>query len=360
MTTVGLIFGGRSAEHEISLISARNILEAIDKDRFDVKLIGITHEGKWYYCETHEWLPKTATGNPPKIENYGKPIALIPGPQKNKLVLLEQDQQGISLDIIFPITHGTYGEDGKLQGLIEHLNLPYIGPDTLSSAINMDKDIMKRLLKTAGIPIGKYLVFHKDELIEAKKVLNVLKTPIFVKPSNSGSSVGISKVTDEDQLEKAIKHAFQFDNKIIVEEGIMGREIECAVLGNSEPQASPIGEIIVPNNFYSYSAKYLDEKGIELHAPADLTEEESNYAKSLAIEAYKTLCCEGMARVDMFLTDHGKLYINELNTLPGFTKISMYPKLWQKNGMSYTELITNLIELAQNRFSQKNTLKINV
>lgn len=368
MKTVAILCGGRSAEHEISLISAKNIAEAVDKSKFHVEIIGVSREGEWYFCDGYDWLPLSATGNPPKVEEYGTPIAIRPGPQQDKIVFLHphaqpegSQQREVTLDIIFPILHGTYGEDGTMQGLLEHLHLPYVGPDTLASAMGMDKDIMKRLLQNAKIPTAKHILLHaQSDPPDLAKIFQELGSPVFVKPANAGSSIGVSKATHDEELHEAIKLAFQFDKKILIEEAIQGREIECAVLGNEKPQASEIGEIVTPDNFYSYRAKYLDKKGAELHAPANLTDEQKHQAQQVALDTYKTLLCEGLTRVDMFLTNNNKIFVNEINTLPGFTKISMYPTLWQKNGVTYTELITKLIELATERYNRKNALRTNM
>lgn len=358
---IAILCGGRSSEHEISLISAKNIANAIDAEQFDIHVIGISREGKWYYSQNHEWLPLEATGNPPKVEDHGDAIAIIPGAQKEKIAFLSDLNKKIILDVVFPILHGTYGEDGTMQGLLEQLQLPYVGPDTLSSASCFDKDITKRLLQHAGIPVAKQILVHKsDPKPQADHVFTKLGNPVFVKPANAGSSIGVSKVTTPDELTKALDLALLFDQKILIEEGIEGREVECAILGNSNPKSSEIGEIVTPNNFYSYRAKYLDENGSELHAPANLTNKEKERLQEIALQTYKVLGCQGLARIDMFLANNGKIYVNEPNTLPGFTKISMYPKLWEKTGTSYTDLITKLIKLAQERFLAKKALRTNM
>ncbi|MCA9373703.1 D-alanine--D-alanine ligase [Candidatus Peregrinibacteria bacterium] len=355
---IAILCGGRSSEHEISLISAKNIANALDSEQFEAHIIGISREGKWYYSQQHDWLPLEATGTPPKVEDHGEPIAIAPGPQDQKIVFLNDLNKKIILHAIFPILHGTYGEDGTMQGLLEQLQIPYVGPDTLSSATCFDKDITKRLLQHAGIPVAKQILVQKsDPEPSADDVFQQLGNPVFVKPANAGSSIGVSKVTTEEELRKALQLAFQFDKKILIEQGIEGREVECAVLGNALAAPSEIGEIVTPDNFYSYRAKYLDENGSELHAPAKLTNDEKVQLQMMALEAYKVLGCEGLARIDMFLANDGKIYVNEPNTLPGFTKISMYPKLWQETGISYKDLITRLIILAEERFQAKKALK---
>lgn len=360
MKTIGLLCGGKSAEHEISLISGGNILEAIDRSQYDVKLIGISQEGEWYYCENTDWLPKNATGTPPKVEENGEPIAVVPGGKKAHLVFLnKREGEELNIDVFFPILHGPHGEDGTLQGLLELLDVPFVGPNTLGSAIGMDKEIMKIVLEKSGIPIGKYLVCRNEQRsnIKYEAITSQLGSPLFIKPANMGSSVGVSKAETEDEFNEAVDLAFKFDEKIIIEEMIRGREIECAVLGNREPKASPIGEITTPNGFYSYKAKYLDEKGTQLFVPAQLDKNISDSAKQLALDTFKALGCEGLSRVDMFLTPEGKIFVNEINTLPGFTKISMYPSLWQEAGLTYSDLISELIQRAIERHERKSKLQ---
>lgn len=338
-------------------------MDAIDKEKYEVKLIGISQDGQWYYCENTDWLPKTATGTPPKVEDHGIPVAVVPGSKKAQIIFFENGGgEGLTFDAFFPILHGPHGEDGTLQGLLELLDTPYVGPDTLGSAIGMDKQIMKIVLEKAGIPIGKYLTFKAGQRsdINYQDITKQLGTPLFIKPANMGSSVGVSKAENETEFNEAVDLAFTFDEKVIIEEMIEGREIECAILGNIKPQASPIGEITTPDGFYSYKAKYLDEKGAQLFIPAQLDKSTSDRTKQLAINAFKALCCEGLSRVDMFLTKDGKIFVNEINTLPGFTKISMYPSLWQESGLTYSELISELIELAIQRHTRKSSLKNNM
>jgi D-alanine-D-alanine ligase len=265
---------------------------------------------------------------------------------------------GPALDVVFPILHGPFGEDGTVQGLLKLADIPFVGADVLGSAIGMDKDVMKRLLRDAGIKIGNFFTLKDHEQIPAfASVEVVLGRPFFVKPSNMGSSVGISKVHEEGEYAAALKYAFQYDHKIIIEEYIRGREIECSVLGNEEPIASEAGEVIPSHEFYSYDAKYLDENGAALEIPARLGTQTKKRIKELAIKTFQVLCCEGLARVDFFLKDNDEVFVNEINTIPGFTKISMYPKLWEASGISYSDLITRLIELAVSRFERNRFLK---
>ncbi|MBI2646561.1 MAG: D-alanine--D-alanine ligase [Deltaproteobacteria bacterium] len=318
---VGLLFGGRSVEHEISILSAKNIAQAMDKKKYDVAFIKIDKQGACF----------------------------------SKTEIFKSIQ---SVDVLFPILHGTFGEDGTVQGLLKLANIPFVGAGVLGSAVCMDKDMMKRVLRDAGIPISNFMIvqdFEKDK-ITFSDIQNKLGVPFFIKPANSGSSVGIHKIKDKNQFEKALKDAFQYDRKVLIEEYIQGREIECSVLGNETPIASAPGEIIPQHEFYSYEAKYLDEKGALLKVPADLPEDTVKKIQEIAIRSYKALCCEGMARVDFFVRGGDEILVNELNTLPGFTKISMYPKMWEASGISYSQLIDKLIQLALDRFKKEKKL----
>ncbi len=358
MKKIGLLCGGQSAEHEVSLVSAKNIFDAIDKTQYEVILIGISRSGEWYYCEKSDWLPSEPGNFTSSVEENGVPLAVLPGKNHPKLIFIDGGAS-LEVDVIFPIVHGTCGEDGTLQGLLTLMNIPYVGPDTLGSAVGMDKDVMKRLFIAARIKTAKYLSFlsHEREGINYGRVFDTLGSPVFVKPANLGSSVGISRAHTKDELQEAIDHAFEFDNKILIEEAIKGRELECAVLGNEMPNSSTIGEVSGCDGFYSYKAKYLDEKGAILTIPAELDEETKNRIRSASVDTFKALGCEGLSRVDVFLTDNDEIYVNEINTLPGFTKISMYPSLWNESGIKYPELIHKLIELAIARFERESSLK---
>jgi D-alanine-D-alanine ligase len=320
---VGVIRGGRSGEHEVSLRSAESILNAIDKNKYDVVPITISHEGRW------------------------EPFTISPDPAAKPPV-----------DVVFPIVHGTYGEDGTIQGLFELANLPYVGAGVLGSSVGMDKDVMKRLLRDAGLPIVEYWNVHRSQLHAfLEQNINQLPYPVFVKPANLGSSVGITKAHAAEELPAALATAAEFDQKIVVERGVDAREIELSVLGNHEPIASIAGEIIPSREFYDYKAKYVDDDS-RLLIPAPLGEAHTKKAQELAIAAFRTLECTGMARVDLFLErPTGKFYVNEINTLPGFTAISMYPKLWAASGIPYPELIDRLITLAIERHAEKNKLR---
>jgi D-alanine-D-alanine ligase len=356
---VAVVFGGRSAEHEISLQSAKNVIEALDRKKYEPVLIGIDKDGRWFLNENS--LKLLNAENPKLIQLAGRDneVALTPTGKSSQLISMSKNTSISVIDVIFPVLHGPYGEDGTIQGLSKLANLPCVGPGILGSAVGMDKDVMKRLLRDAGIPTASFVtITRKNQKIYPYDSIKSLISPVvFVKPANLGSSVGISKARDEASYSKAIREAFKFDLKIIVEEEIRGREIECAILGNDDPKASALGEIIPQEEFYSYSAKYLNEKGALLEIPAKVSHHVGEKMKRLATEAFRVLECTGMARVDMFLTPDESVYVNEINTIPGFTRISMYPKLWEYSGISYSELIDRLISLAIEDFEQRNQLK---
>lgn len=348
---VALVFGGRSAEHEVSLQSAKSILEAIDKDKYEAILIGIDKKGKWYLNEESSLFLNSE--NPKLIALNKKNI---------KEIVLTSGKIKPQVDVVFPILHGPYGEDGTIQGLLKLSNIPFVGCSVLGSAVGMDKDVMKRLLREASIPVADFLVFKsfEKEKIHYQNIQEKLGLPFFVKPANLGSSVGVFKIFNEEDFKKALGDVFSYDNKILFERFIKGREIECSVLGNDNPTASLPGEVIPKHEFYSYEAKYIDEDGAVLKIPAELSEDLIKKVQNLAVRTFKTLCCEGMARVDFFLKEDGQILVNEINTIPGFTKISMYPKLWEISGISYTQLIDRLINLALERFEKEQKLKINI
>jgi D-alanine-D-alanine ligase len=355
---VAILFGGKSAEHEISLISARNIVDAMDKNKYEVVAIGIDKQGRWHLDEgARLLLGKSAT----KVEfqDAANATAVLPGNTAMPMVRtsgIASDGLG-AIDVVFPILHGPFGEDGTVQGLLKLANLPFVGAGVLGSAVGMDKDVMKRLLRDAAVPIGKFLAFNRAEKISFAKVRKALGMPLFVKPANLGSSVGISKVSKPGEFAAAVKDAFRYDNKIVIEEFIDGREIECSVLGNEHPIASLPGEIVVNRDFYSYDAKYLDANGARFEIPAHLPAQVVKKIRAIALQAYHALCCEGMARVDFFVQANGRVLVNEINTIPGFTKISMYPKMWQASGISYAKLIDRLIQLAMQRHRAEKRLR---
>lgn len=356
---VGIIFGGRSAEHEVSLQSARNVLDALDLSRFEPILIGIDKTGHWHLNDTSDFLINQENPALIALNQSNRELAVVPGKLSQQLVETSSQTSLEHVDIIFPIVHGTLGEDGCLQGLMRMADLPFVGSDVLGSAICMDKDISKRLLRDAGLAVIPFITlnrrsFSQTNFEQAKQTLGL---PMFVKPANQGSSVGVSKVDDEAQYHAAVELAFRFDDKILVESAVKGREIECAVLGNDNPIASGCGEIVVREGYYSYESKYIDDNAAQVVVPADISLEISEHIRVLAIEAFKVLCCSGLARVDVFLTADGQVLINEINSLPGFTRNSMYPKLWQAVGMSYSELVTKLLELAMERHEERKRLK---
>lgn len=356
---VGILFGGRSAEHEVSLQSAKNIVDAIDKDKYEVVLIGIDKAGAWHLDEGSRFLLGATGADLPALPTSGESLAMVPGKQAEQLVLLSGQQSPGALDVVFPVLHGPFGEDGTVQGLLKLANIPFVGAGVLGSAVGMDKDVMKRLLRDAGIPIAKFITLNKHSAKKAsfEEAQGQLGLPLFIKPANLGSSVGIHKVRNRAEFDRAVEDAFHFDNKVLIEECIVGREIECSVLGNDQPVASVLGEILPRAEFYSYEAKYLDESGAALEIPANLPQEISEQIRQVAIKTFSVLCCEGMARVDFFLRDGDEIIVNEINTIPGFTRISMYPKLWEASGLPYSELIDKLIGLAIEKFEREKGLR---
>lgn len=360
---VGVIFGGRSGEHEVSLLSARSVLQALDPDRYEVIQIGLTHDGAW--VTGPEVLAALEADRPSDLV----PAALLPDPTRPGLVALRSAPSGVTLetlaqlDVVFPVLHGTFGEDGTLQGLLELADLPYVGAGVTGSAVGMDKAIFKHVMRANGIPVVEAVTVLRSELEQdpqgvMERAERVAGYPLFIKPVNLGSSVGISKVTSRSDLLEGLLEAARFDRRILIERGVNGREIEVSVLGNDKPQASVPGEILPSREFYSYEAKYVDgangvRAGSGLLIPAPIAPETTRRVQELAVKAYQAIDCAGMARVD-FLLDKDQdeaagLYLNEVNTIPGFTQISMYPKLWEASGLPYPALLDRLIELALQR-----------
>jgi D-alanine-D-alanine ligase len=387
---VGILFGGRSGEHEVSLLSAASVLNAIDKGKYEVVPIGITKEGRWLTAgdaqnllagkaaasATHLRAGDPETTPAAAVLAQGESVVVPPEPvhRDSGLVPFQSDaglarrasDRAINVDVIFPVLHGTFGEDGTIQGLLELADIPYVGAGVLGSAAGMDKDVMKSLFIAAGIPIVKHVTilrsaWEKEPRKVQKLIEGKVKYPMFVKPANLGSSVGISKAHDPKELGPAIEEAAKFDRKIVIEQGVGGkkkaREIECSVLGNDDPVASVPGEIVPGKEFYDYTAKYLDE-GSELIIPAKLTKAETKRVQELAVQAFRAVDCSGLARVD-FLLEPGppsktrKIFLNEINTMPGFTSISMYPKLWAASGLGYADLIDRLIQFGMARHADK-------
>lgn len=339
---IGILCGGRSAEHEVSLASAKSVIDALDKEKYEVRVIGIDKKGAWHLRDSARFLEHAE--DPKRIQLHAETTSEV-------LVPKSED-----IDVIFPVLHGPYGEDGTMQGFLKMAQIPFVGAGVLGSAVGMDKDVMKRLLAQAGIPIARFITVASHQRVSFQEVVEGLGLPFFIKPANLGSSVGISKVHGEEEYEQALAKAFRYDRKIVIEEFIDGREIECSVLGNTDPVASLPGELIPTHEFYSYEAKYIDPEGAHFKIPADLDDKTIALIQKMAIEAFQVLCCEGMARVDFFLKENGALYLNEINTIPGFTKISMYPKLWAASGIPYAELLDRLIQLAIERFQEEKKL----
>ncbi|PIS05494.1 MAG: D-alanine--D-alanine ligase A [Candidatus Buchananbacteria bacterium CG10_big_fil_rev_8_21_14_0_10_42_9] len=354
---VGVIFGGRSGEHEVSIVSGQSVMKALDKKKYQAVPIGITRQGKWLTgTEAIKYLKSEIKKLP--VESY-----LPADPGRRQLVSLDKKGSKVTpVDVVFPVLHGTYGEDGTIQGLFEMANVPYVGSGVLGSALGMDKVVQKQLLSSLKLPLVPYVWFYMQEWKKGrrqiiKNIFDNLKYPIFVKPANLGSSVGITKVKNHKQLELGVSLAGKFDQKIIVEQAVIGaRELECAVLGNLRPKASVVGEIVASNEFYDYHAKYVGGESKEI-IPAKISQRTADSIKQMALLAFKTLNCYGLARVDFFLSKGGKVYLNELNTMPGFTSISMYSKLWSKTGVPYQKLVSRLIDLAIARHNTKNKLQ---
>ncbi|MEH7109376.1 D-alanine--D-alanine ligase [Bacillus sp. JJ1764] len=354
-TKLGLLYGGKSAEHRVSLQTALAVIKALDHDKFDIHPIYINEEGRWI-----KGPQLTGPVEAVKELEFADEASLAPTALAPALFQTESQQDG-ALDVIFPLLHGPNGEDGTVQGLLELLNLPYVGNGVLASAAGMDKVIMKNIFAQAGLAQVNYVSFIKSEWEKTQeetysKVEAELGYPCFVKPANLGSSVGISKCRNREELATAFAEAFQFDRKVIVEEGVEAREIEVGVLGNDEPECSVAGEIVPKKDFYDYKAKYEDGN-TALIIPADITEEEYQQIKEMAIKAFKALDCSGLVRADFFLTKDGKALINEVNTMPGFTPFSMFPLLWKHTGVEYPQLIKRLVQLAKERHDVKQKIK---
>jgi D-alanine-D-alanine ligase len=376
---VGILFGGRSGEHEVSLLSAASVLKSIDREKFDVVPIGITKEGRWLAAaEAHGLLegnggeaarhlragdPETTPGA--KLLHEGIPTLMAPEPGRSAVLDQAHGRGGKPLDVVFPVLHGTFGEDGTIQGLFELAGIAYVGSGVLGSAAGMDKDVMKRLFAQGGLPIVKHVTLLRADWESSPrkciaKIEAALKYPLFVKPANLGSSVGITKVHDRKELGPALTLAARYDRKLVIEEGVGGkksraREFEVAVLGNDSPKASVVGEIIPGKEFYDYEAKYLCEGSVPV-IPAKITRAQAKKVREMAVAAFRACDLSGLARVDFLMEPGGKqrIFLNEVNTMPGFTRISMYPKLWEATGVTYRSLITSLIELALERFKDKS------
>lgn len=354
---IALVFGGRSAEHEVSIVSATHIFNALDKNLFEPILLGISKQGTWYHFPNADVFTKYKSLNDDELQNF-QAVSLLSYHEKPFIFYLKTHEK-ILVDAAFPIVHGTMGEDGTLQGFFKIINLPFVGTGVLGSSIGMDKDYMKRLLTVEGIANSKFIILRKDEDHSYSEIQKKLGTPFFIKPANAGSSVGVHKIKNEMDFQKKVNDSFLYDHKIIAEEFIEGREIECSVMGmNQHPKASLPGEVKAKHEFYSYEAKYIDPEGAETIIPAKLTDSQIKEVQAIAMKTYKVLNCDGLARVDFFIKKDGAIYVNEINTLPGFTPISMYPKMWEASGVQYKDLITQLINLALEKHLLDQQLKM--
>ena len=367
---VAVLFGGRSAEHEISLLSARFVVESLDRSKYEPILVGIDKSGRWLLQEEASLLNAARDPRLVKLNQAMPGVLLAPHPATDGQSLQRVDSASgapLGADVIFPVLHGPMGEDGTVQGLLELSGLPYVGAGVLGSAVGMDKDVMKRLLLQAGLPVLPYQTLRRNEWRAAPETvlsrLSALGFPQFVKPANLGSSVGVSRAKSLLELTPALEHAFEFDDKLVIEAGLdHPREVECAVLGGDSPRASVPGEITIdhPDGYYSYAAKYVDGTGVQTKIPADLTPTQIEAVQRLALATFATLECDGLARVDLFLDQGGAWYVNEINTLPGFTAVSMFPKLWQASGVPAAELMTILIDDALARAARKRARRSSV
>ncbi len=374
---VGLVYGGLSSEHEVSIASARNVFAALDPERYRVTPIRIDRQGGWHVesaSSTALLGSDRAAGG--AADTPGERTLLSPADAGAEILVARRDRaggpadgpvcspvgdtvrlEGLALDVAFPMLHGQNGEDGRIQGLLTTLGLPFVGPGVLGSAVCMDKEVTKRLLRDAGLPVVPFRVVRRGERPRYDEVAGELGPTLFVKPANSGSSVGTSKVEGEASFGRALAAAFAYDHKVLVETAITGREVECAVLGNEAPQASVLGEIVSTAAFYTYDAKYLDADAARMEVPADLPAAVSERARAMAADAYRALACEGMARVDFFVTPEHDVLINEVNTIPGFTERSMYPVMWAHTGLPFGQLLDTLLGLALDRHARDARLK---
>lgn len=346
---VAILYGGRSVEHGVSVNSAKNIFEFIDKEQFEPLAIGISKNGQWFLTKTVD-----------KDIEQGQALGLILDPDKAGFILLANSDR-VKADIIFPVLHGTDGEDGSIQGMIKALNIPMVGTGVLGSSIAMNKIVAKRLLLDAGIPVTKFVAYHfsDKEKIKFDTVERQVGLPFIVKSASLGSSVGVTKVSKKADFKNALDEAFRYDHEVIIEEFVIGREIECAILGNKPGEASNPGEIVINKEyeFYTFDAKYVDSKAVEIKVPAELSKDVAKKIRDVSLQAYHALHCEDFSRVDLFLTKKGKVYVNEINTIPGFTNSSMFPMMWKERGITFTDLITRLINLAYERHSANKRLQ---
>ncbi len=357
---VMLLYGGKSAEHEVSILSAGNIASAMPQ-KYDICAVYISRGGEWFFISDISQVKRPPAKAASVLKEKGEEVFFVATDGKACIVDTTNYSTLAEADIVFPALHGPYGEDGTVQGMLDLFGIPFVGAGVTGSVVGMDKDVMKRLLVEAGVPVPRFIVYTDDSRsdIRYRDVMEAVGSPMFIKPANLGSSVGISRADSTESFESSVEEAFRFDRKIIIEECIEGREIECSVLGKSgDARASLPGEIVTRHGFYSYDAKYVLDDEARLIIPADLEKETQERIQDLAVETFRVLCCDGMARVDFFLrADDGEVFVNEINTLPGFTSISMYPKLWEASGLSVSALIDRLIVLGLERLTKKNELE---
>lgn len=356
--TVGVMFGGRSAEHEVSLVSAYNVISSMSKEKYEIIPIGVGKDGSCVYFNRTGYILDPQDVKNVRLADWGIPIYFKFG-KDSRIFSVGEKYFSKKLDVVFPVLHGTFGEDGTIQGLFSLADTPFVGPGVAGSAIGIDKDITKRLWRDAGLPIADFLVFRKCELeaIRYRSVVEKLGLPFFVKPACAGSSVGVHKISTASQFQSALQDAFSYSDKVLIESMVEGKEIECSVLGNESPVVSLPGAVVPTHDFYSYDAKYVDEHGAFFEIPAVLPKKVVKNIQKVALDAYKVLGLEGMARVDGFLTPKGKFILNEVNTIPGFTNISMYPKLWEVSGLPFPKLVDRLIDLAIARHGRERLIK---
>ncbi|MCB0361456.1 MAG: D-alanine--D-alanine ligase [Bdellovibrionales bacterium] len=360
---VGILFGGKSAEHEISILSAQNIVEALDTEKFDLTFIHIDKTGQWFLSSSapsslQKPLSDKTEG---RTNNRQIPLKIAMGKGRQAISTDCDQPESVVLDVVFPVLHGPMGEDGTVQGLLKLAGLPFVGSDVLGSAVGMDKDVMKRLLQQAGLPVLPWICLNRrgnEGHGKYSDILEELGPRVFIKPANMGSSIGVNQAENSGQLKDGIEEAFLFDHKVIIEKGEKVREIEVAILDGNPPRASTVGEIVPKQEFYSYQAKYIDQDGAELLIPARLSEGQIQEVQELAFRSFEVLEAKGLARVDFFLTPDGRFWINEINTMPGFTKISMYPSLWMASGLTYRELIEKLLFIAIEKSDKDGSLLV--
>ncbi|NGX46042.1 MAG: D-alanine--D-alanine ligase A [Chlamydiae bacterium] len=357
--SVGVLFGGNSPEHQISLLSARNVIQALDPEKYDLLLIGIEKTGEWRIRSAENYLVNAQDARRIELGEFGDWVAAVPSGKEGKFTALDSEGKEHAVDVVIPILHGINGEDGTVQGVLKLAGIPFVGPGVLGAAIGMDKDVMKRLWRDGGLSVARFMTFHRSHSgrIRFSEVAETLGLPLFVKPASCGSSVGISKVSNEAEFERAIQLAFSYDLKILCEEAIEGREFECSVIGNEDPIVSLPGEIIPKVSFYTYEAKYIDEEMVDFVVPARVTPEELTAIQTAALKGYQLVCSEGMGRVDCFLRPNGEVILNEINTLPGLTNMSLFHQLWEASGMPLSKVLDRLIGLALSRHRAELTLK---